>query len=89
MQFRDICLKRSCMEKVIAAMVRFNGNVGITRNAVWVISNLSRGKPAPNWKYVSAALPVLVQIISNKANSTDEYFTDALWALSYITGKFL
>jgi len=53
------------------------------RNVAWAISNLCRGKPAPPFTSVSAAIGPLVKIIKNCSDT--EAVTDACWALSYLS----
>lgn len=55
----------------------------MTRNAVWALSNLCRGKnPPPDFTKVSPGLPVLARLLFH----TDaDVLTDACWALSYLS----
>lgn len=57
--------------------------LSMTRNAVWALSNLCRGKnPAPAFAQVAPCLPVLAHLL----NHVDfEILTDACWALSYLS----
>ena len=55
----------------------------MTRNAVWTLSNLCRGKtPPPDFKQVAPCLPVLAYLLNNPDN---EVLADACWALSYLS----
>lgn len=55
----------------------------MSRNAVWALSNLCRGKnPPPEFSKVSPALPVLARLLFH----TDaDVLTDVCWALSYLS----
>lgn len=56
--------------------------ISMLRNATWTLSNLCRGKPAPQWGLVTSVLPVLAQLIQS---NDDEVVMDACWAISYIS----
>jgi hypothetical protein len=51
------------------------------RTCVWALSNLVRGKPAPQLKAVASALPVLAELTNV---DDEEVLTDVCWALSYL-----
>ncbi|OXU26077.1 hypothetical protein TSAR_000193 [Trichomalopsis sarcophagae] len=55
----------------------------MTRNAVWALSNLCRGKePAPDFQKVAPCLPVLAYLLNHQ---DADVLADACWALSYIS----
>ncbi|XP_064473304.1 importin subunit alpha-6-like [Ornithodoros turicata] len=55
----------------------------MTRNAVWALSNLCRGKsPPPNFGEVAPCLPLLARLLY--MNDFD-VLADACWALSYLS----
>jgi importin subunit alpha-6/7 len=53
----------------------------LVRNAVWLISNLCRGKPEPSFDDVKGFLQIFPQILLSKDR---EVLSDCLWALSYL-----
>lgn len=55
----------------------------MTRNAVWALSNLCRGKnPPPDFDKVAPCLPVLARLLFL---SDGDVLSDACWALSYLS----
>lgn len=81
---RDYVLEQGAMQALLQVASTFTdqSRLSTIRNATWTLSNLCRGKPAPAFHLVSAALPLLQQLIY----STDmETVTDACWALSYLS----
>jgi len=71
--------------QVIPYLIQLTG-VGVPqplrKNAVWTISNLCRGRPAPVFSFIRITIPYLVQLLHDPDSNI---VGDALWALSYIT----
>jgi importin subunit alpha-1 len=53
------------------------------RNASWTLSNLCRGRPAPNFSKVARGIPTLVKVLVE--NDVEDILIDVCWALSYLT----
>mmetsp|Transcript_10907 Transcript_10907/g.16477 ORF Transcript_10907/g.16477 Transcript_10907/m.16477 type:complete len:519 (-) Transcript_10907:165-1721(-) len=81
-QFRDQCLEAETLPKLLWLLYNSESNIQIVRNIVWTISNLCRGKPSPDYSYVSQALPIAVELLSH---TDEEVVADAAWAISYIS----
>ncbi|XP_076766486.1 karyopherin alpha1 [Xylocopa sonorina] len=57
--------------------------LSMTRNAVWALSNLCRGKtPPPDFTKVAPCLPVLAHFLDH---TDSDVLADACWALSYLS----
>jgi hypothetical protein len=56
--------------------------ITLKRNVIWAISNLCRGKPAPDFQKIKACIPFLNQALNY---NDEDAATDACWALSYLS----
>lgn len=53
------------------------------RNASWTLSNLCRGRPAPNFEKVQRAIPSLAKVVIE--NDCEDILIDVCWAISYLS----
>merc|ERR1712038_2120004 len=79
---RDYVLDQGILAPLLTLLTK-STRLSMTRNAVWALSNLCRGKnPPPDFAKVSPALPVLAHLLF--FNDTD-VLADTCWALSYLS----
>uniref|UniRef100_A0A3Q3FAX2 Importin subunit alpha n=1 Tax=Labrus bergylta TaxID=56723 RepID=A0A3Q3FAX2_9LABR len=79
---RDYVLNCSILPSLQQLLAKSN-RLTTTRNAVWALSNLCRGKnPPPDFAKVSPCLSVLSRLLFS---SDPDVLADACWALSYLS----
>ncbi|XP_012578632.1 PREDICTED: importin subunit alpha-6 isoform X3 [Condylura cristata] len=79
---RDFVLNCDILPPLLELLTNSN-RLTTTRNAVWALSNLCRGKnPPPNFSKVSPCLNVLSQLLFS---SDPDVLADVCWALSYLS----
>uniref|UniRef100_A0A672LCE7 Importin subunit alpha n=1 Tax=Sinocyclocheilus grahami TaxID=75366 RepID=A0A672LCE7_SINGR len=79
---RDYVLNCGILPSLQQLLAKSN-RLTTTRNAVWALSNLCRGKnPPPDFAKVSPSLSVLSRLLFS---SDPDVLADACWALSYLS----
>ncbi|KAM4866089.1 importin subunit alpha-6 isoform 1-T1 [Thomomys bottae] len=79
---RDFVLNCEILPPLLELLGNSN-RLTTTRNAVWALSNLCRGKnPPPNFSKVSPCLNVLSRLLFS---SDSDVLADVCWALSYLS----
>ncbi|XP_043540975.1 importin subunit alpha-6 isoform X1 [Chiloscyllium plagiosum] len=79
---RDFVLSCGILPPLLQLLTKSN-RLTTTRNAVWALSNLCRGKnPPPDFEKVSPCLNVLSRLLFS---SDPDVLADACWALSYLS----
>lgn len=79
---RDYLLSSGIMRPLLHLLRESEQNITLTRNAVWTLSNLCRGKqPSADFNQVKDSLPVLAKLLTH---SDPEVLSDSCWALSYL-----
>ena len=80
-KYRDLVLD----EKILIPLlnqINSTNKISFLRNATWTLSNLCRGKPGPDEKYLKDILCGLTKLIFSEDT---EILGDVCWALSYIS----
>ncbi|KAL8563158.1 Importin subunit alpha-6 [Nucella lapillus] len=79
---RDYVVNEQILEPLLQLLSNTT-SVSMTRNGVWCLSNLCRGKnPPPDFGKVCPALPVLARLLYH---TDKDVLSDACWALSYLS----
>ncbi|XP_050026399.1 importin subunit alpha-7 isoform X1 [Dermacentor andersoni] len=79
---RDYVLEQGILMPLLQ-LISKSTRTSMTRNAVWALSNLCRGKnPPPRFEQVQPCLPLLARLLY--VNDFD-VLADACWALSYLS----
>ena len=81
---RNMALNAGIMGPLLAVIQNALNSPSLLRNAVWSLSNLCRGKPAPPWGSVVDCIPVLAGLLRSIQNDS-EVIADSLWSLSYLS----
>jgi len=81
-QSRNYVIDENVLPPLLVILNHSQVKPTMLRNAVWLLSNLCRGKPQPQFEKVAPSLPVLARLICHHDN---EVIIDALWALSYLS----
>jgi len=81
-QCRDYVLEQSILVPLLQLLSK-STRISMTRNSVWCLSNLCRGKnPPPDFLKVSPSLPILSRLLFSPDS---DVLADACWALSYLS----
>lgn len=80
-QYRDYVLSCGVMDPLIKHLYKINIK-SFFRNGAWTLSNLVRGKPAPEFSQISSCLGTLYILLHLEDK---DVLGDSCWAISYIT----
>jgi len=81
--FRDSLLHQQILAPLILNMEQPQ-SMSLLQNVTWSVSNLCRGKPAPELSLVEACVAPLAMLLTNPV-VTEEVHVDVVWALSYLS----
>lgn len=80
--FRDYVIDQGILHPLLDMLTKAV-RLSMTRNAVWCLSNICRGKnPPPDFAKVSPALQVLSRLLFH---ADPDVLADSCWALSYLS----
>uniref|UniRef100_A0AAG5CZX7 Importin subunit alpha n=1 Tax=Anopheles atroparvus TaxID=41427 RepID=A0AAG5CZX7_ANOAO len=79
---RDCVLDYGVLDPLLYVL-SLSSRLTLTRNAIWALSNLCRGKnPPPDFSKVEKCLPILANLMFHE---DVEVLGDAVWAVSYLS----
>lgn len=81
-EFRDLILSNNGIAHVLGLFQGDKLKASLVRVAIWVLSNLCRGKPMPPFSMVRDVVPLVCKLIFSM---DQEVLSDALWTLSFIS----
>lgn len=80
---RDLVIQEGAIPLIADILDRANPGSSFVRNASWTLSNLCRGRPAPQFPKVARAIPSLSKVLIQ--NDVEDILTDVCWAMSYLS----
>lgn len=80
---RDLVINAGAIRPISDILDRASPGSSFVRNASWTLSNLCRGRPAPDFEKVQRAIPSLAKVLIE--NDVDDILIDVCWAMSYLS----
>jgi len=81
-KFRQMALESNALS-VLVDLLKSTTKENIFKHGIWALSNLTRGRPLPNFELVKESLPVFSEAL--KHSKDPEIITDASWALYHLS----
>ena len=81
-EYRDLLLCHGIVEPLILNITQ-PSSMSLLNNVIWTVSNLCRGKPAPDMMYLAPLLPSLGEVLFKPVSM--DVLVDTVWALSYLS----
>ena len=82
-RIRNLVISAGAVNPISEYLDRAPAGSTFTRNASWALSNMCRGRPAPDFEQIKRATVALAKVL--KENDSEEIIGDVCWALSYIS----
>lgn len=80
---RDMVINAGAIRPISDILDRAIPGSSFVRNASWTLSNLCRGRPAPDFFKVQRAIPSLAKVLIE--NDVEDILIDVCWAMSYLS----
>jgi importin subunit alpha-6/7 len=80
---RDLVINAGAIIPISNILDRAQPGSSFVRNASWTLSNLCRGRPAPNFNLVKRAVSSLAKVLIE--NDVEDILIDVCWAISYLS----
>jgi hypothetical protein len=82
-RIRNLVINAGAIDPIANYLDRAPVGSTFTRNASWTLSNLCRGRPAPDFELIRRVTSSLSKVLIE--NDLEEIIGDVCWALSYIS----
>lgn len=82
-KIRDLVIAEGAIEPIASILDRAQPGSSFVRNASWTLSNLCRGRPAPDFTRVARAIGSLAKVLIE--NDVEDILIDVCWAMSYLS----
>ena len=82
-RIRNLVINAGAVDPIANYLDRAPVGSTFTRNASWTLSNMCRGRPAPDFQQIKRATRSLAKVLIE--NDLEEIIGDVCWALSYIS----
>ena len=86
-ELRDQVLEGGALKYLLHSLIT-SSQLTLVKHALWTVSNLCRGKPAPSFSMVSPAIPILELFLSAPEEEMlfgEDLLGDVLWSLAFLS----
>ena len=82
-KIRDLVINEGAIAPISDILDRAQPGSSFVGNASWTLSNLCRGRPAPQFARVGRAISSLSKVLIE--NDVEDILVDVCWAMSYLS----